>query len=93
MCAVVMGRQFRFRNKWPRRVPGLRRGFDSHVSADEFEGVVFREDQILPLCVLRIKDTEGFEWWETEEYERVDEEDIDEMMREELFRYQHYRSG
>jgi hypothetical protein len=91
MCAVVMGRQFRFRNPYPRDVPGLRRGFDSHVSADGLEGVVFREDQILPLCVLSVKETEGFEWWETEEYERLEGEEVIEMMREELYRYQEYR--
>jgi len=95
MCAVVMGRQFRFGHSYRGRrgVPGLRRGFDSHISADRLEGAVFREDQILPLCVLTLSEAEEFEWWETEEYERVEGEEIDEMMKEELYKYQQYRGA
>lgn len=91
MSAVVMGRQFRFKNTAPRKVPGLRRGFDSHVSADRREGAVFREEQIVPLCVIRIRETDDFEWFETEEYVRAEDEETEELLCERLYKYQQYR--
>lgn len=91
MGAVAMGRQFRFRDAAPRKVPGLRKGFDSHVSADCREGAAFREGQIVPLCVIRVKETEGFEWFETEEYVRAEDEEIEELLCERLYKYQQYR--
>ena len=80
MCAVIMGRPFRFISDRDCEIPGLRLGYDSHISPDGFELVVFREDQIVPLCVLHIGESEEPQWGHTyRRYERVDEEEVDEL--------------
>ena len=76
----------------------LPRRFNSHVSPCGKEGAVFCEDQIVPLCVLRIKRV-----WNrycsccqllgVACFARVDDEDFEEMTDERMFEYQSCRGN
>jgi Poly(ADP-ribose) polymerase catalytic domain len=93
MCAVIMGRAFRFQSYRGCEIPGLRIGYNSHISPDGREGVVFSEDQIVPLCVLQIRESEDMlsgSYWH---YERADEEEIGEMCRQQSNRYMKCRGN
>ncbi|KAF5385950.1 hypothetical protein D9615_002665 [Tricholomella constricta] len=55
VCAVLMGRRH-LMSSTRRLKPTVEQGFDSHVSPNEMEYVVFNSAQVLPLYVLHLGD-------------------------------------
>ncbi|GLB45088.1 hypothetical protein LshimejAT787_1901660 [Lyophyllum shimeji] len=53
VCAILMGRR-RLMNNTRRLNPSVEEGYDSHVSPNKLEYVVFNSAQVLPLYVLHL---------------------------------------
>lgn len=55
MCAVIMGRRYQCLGLQRNNLKSVVKGYESHISPDEDDWVVFHSDQIIPLCILHIK--------------------------------------
>jgi len=70
VCAVARGKPFQCDVAKITKYTGLEEGFDSHISHDQCEWIVFDRQRIVPLCLLWI--TRGRKEWFWETHERVE---------------------
>ena len=69
VCAVVRGTPYQCESPKLKKYTGLEPGFDSYVSDNQREWIVFEEERIIPLCLLWIK--RGISPWSWPNHDRV----------------------
>ena len=61
MCAVILGSIHRCHKSGPYQPP--KSGYDSHMSPNSVEWVLFDSSQIVPLCVLHVRSLPSYPTW------------------------------
>jgi hypothetical protein len=91
MCAVIMGRSYQF-STWPRKsLKSVVKGYESHISPDGDDWVVFHSDQIIPVCVLHIKPPGGARlWWKLTD---ISKRALKGLKNSKKYKYQKYREN
>jgi len=69
VCAVVRGKPYQCEEAKRAEYEDLEQGFDSHISEDQCEWIVFDEERIVPLCLIWVN--RGISSWFWPQHERV----------------------
>lgn len=96
VCAVARGRPFQCEKAKIEKYTGLEEGFDSHISHNQCEWIVFDQERIIPLCLLSIK--RGIPEWFWHGHNRVrpdqgKEKDLLRLREPKDYNYQNLRDG
>jgi hypothetical protein len=83
MCAVVLGSNHRCHEKCPYQP--TKSGYDSHMSPNSAEWVLFDSSQIVPLCVLHLRPLRSSPTWVVNK-RSVSEKEYDELLSRERTR-------
>jgi len=96
VCAVMRGKPYQCDGAKREKYTGLEQGFDSHISYNQCEWIVFDEERIVPLCLLWIK--RGISSWFWSKHDRVKpgegiEKDLSGLKGVKGYQYQILREG